>query len=129
MEELQLNHTYLIQFGVSDTIASITPILITDKAYHIRWNNGDYDEKWDLKKVFHRNWNIVEDISDFITTPIPSEKTKPENVLLFETELTQCYVCHGEGTVPDPKSTAGKTTCPYCLGAKMIPKLIRRAQK
>jgi len=129
MEELQLNHTYLIQFGVSDTIASITPILITDKAYHIRWNNGGYDEKWDLKKVFHRNWNIVEDISDFITTPIPSEKTKPENVLQFETELTQCYVCHGMGTVPDPKTTAGKTVCPYCQGAKMIPKVTRAIQK
>jgi hypothetical protein len=129
MEELELNHTYLIQFGVSDTIASITPLLITATAYHIRWNNGaDSSDKWDLKNVFHRNWNIVEDISDFITTSLP-EEIIPENVLHFETEFTQCYVCHGEGTVPDPKSTAGKTTCPYCLGAKMIPKLIRRAEK
>ncbi len=128
MKELELNHTYLIQLGTSDTIASITPLLITANAYHIRWNNdAESSDKWDLKNVFHRNWNIVEDITDFITAPL--KEIKPENVLQFETELTQCYVCHGEGTVPDSKSTAAKTTCPYCLGAKMIPKLIRRTQK
>lgn len=128
MKELELNHTYLIQFGASDTIASITPLLITATAYHIRWNNGvDTNDKWDLKNVFHRNWNIVEDISDFMVKP--PDEIKPENILHFETELVQCYVCHGEGTVPDPKSTAGKTTCPYCLGAKMIPKLTRTVQK
>lgn len=130
-DKLELDHTYLIQFGQSDTAASITVLIITEKAYRIRWNVDNKSTTWELKNFFHRNWNIIEDISDFVATENTKQGTPPAPIptgthIEYQTEFTQCYVCHGEGTIPDPKSTAGKTVCPYCLGAKMITKSLKR---
>jgi len=117
---LELDHTYLLQFGSSDIIHSITVLVITDKAYHIRWNRGmESNDTWELKDKLYRNYNVVEDISDFVV------ENKQDNALHVETTLVQCHICHGIGTVPDPKSTAGHTSCPLCYGSKMIPEVVK----
>jgi len=121
MEELnlELNHTYLLQYGSSNTISSGTILMITDKAYRIRWNNGlNSNDTWELKEYMTRTYTIIEDISDFVVEP------KEENTLHVQTRLIQCHVCKGFGTVPDPNSTGGTQSCPLCYGSKMIPEVI-----
>lgn len=120
MEELKLNHTYLLQFGSGDTLSNVTILLITDKAYHVQWNiDIESNTTWEQKRVFNNNYNMIEDISDFVI-----EKNVVENTLHVKTKLIECYVCKGFGTIPDDKSTTGTTTCPRCFGAKMIPESI-----
>jgi len=117
--KLELDHTYLLQFGTGDTVSSATILLITDKAYRIRWNRGmESNDTWELKERLNKYYSVVEDISDFVVEP------REETTLRVETKLVNCFICHGMGTVPDPKSTAGITTCPHCLGAKMIPEVV-----
>lgn len=131
INDMQLNHTYLIRFGLSDIVSSITILLITDKAYHIRWNRGlDSNETWELKDILNRNYNLVEDISDFVINNEPdwTIKSRP-SVLDVKTKLVTCYICHGMGTVPDPNSTGGTKVCPRCLGAKMTPEVTEITQK
>jgi len=117
--KLELNHTYLLQFGSSDIVSSVTVLVITDKAYHIRWNRGlESNDTWELKDKLYRSYNIVEDISDFVVAG-----NKEEKVLNVKTRLVQCHVCKGFGTVPDSNSTAGTKSCPLCYGSKMIPEV------
>jgi len=133
MEENLLNlvqgHTYLVSrnrgmYHTDGSIFAAKILLITDKAYHIRWDSGN--ETWELKDNLSENYTLIEDISDFIT---PEKKDKEPIMLEAKTELVQCYVCHGMGTVPEPNSTAGKKTCPACNGAKLVPKVISVAPK
>jgi hypothetical protein len=115
---LQIGHTYLLSRN-NIYILSAKILLVTDKAYHIRWDNGK--ETWELKDYLHSKYNIIEDISDFL---IEEKKTEPI-VLTTKTDLVPCYICHGMGTIPDPKSTAGNRTCPACNGGKLVPKQIK----
>jgi len=119
--KLELDHTYLVRYvgHSSGSVSSITILVITGKAYHVRWNNGlESATTWELKEEFDYKYSVVEDISDFVVEP------REETTLRVETKLVNCFICHGMGTVPDPKSTAGITTCPHCLGAKMIPEVV-----
>jgi hypothetical protein len=121
MEELklELNHTYLIRYGSSDIISSITVLIITDKAYHLRWNRGlESNDTWELKKRMSNDYSVIEDISDFVV-----DTNKEERVLNVKTKLVQCHVCKGFGTIPDNNSTAGTKSCPLCFGSKMIPEV------
>lgn len=122
IKNLQVNHMYLIKFGGQETLFSIKVLLITDKAYNIKWNGGN--ETWKLKEVLYRNYSLVEDISDFVV----DVELKP-TILDVKTKLVQCYICHGSGSVPEPNSTAGTKPCPYCLGAKMIPEVTEITKK
>lgn len=63
MKKLKLNHTYLLQFGSGDALSSITILRITNKAYHIQWNNDNENCTWEQKKVFNQNYNVIEDIT------------------------------------------------------------------
>lgn len=120
MEELKLKHTYLLQFGSGDILSKVKILLITDKAYHIQWNIGmENNTTWEQKKVFNNNYNMIEDISDFVT-----EKTEVEDTLHVKIKLVQCHICKGFGTIPDDSITSGVTTCPLCLGVKMISETI-----
>jgi hypothetical protein len=120
IKDLKLNHTYLI--SRYNTVSSAKILLITDKAYHIRWNGGA--ETWELKENVYNDFTLIEDISDFII----EMEFKP-TILDVKTKLVQCHICHGAGTVPEPKSTAGNKVCPLCLGAKMIPEVTEINQK
>jgi len=127
IENIELNHTYLVRYKHSDLISSITVLIITDKAFYLRWNRGDRStDTWELKDKIYNEYSLVEDISDFVVNEknnwsIADKKT----ILDVETKLVQCQICHGMGTVPDSKSTAGNTVCPLCYGAKMIPEVAK----
>lgn len=129
VKDLQLNHTYLIRYGLSDIVSSVTILMITDKAYHVRWNRGlNSNDNWELKEILNRNYNMVEDISDFVLDNLQTTTGK-EPILEVRTKNITCYICHGLGTVPDPNSTSGVKICPRCLGAKMTPEVTEITQK
>ena len=117
MKELQANHTYLLQFA--GMVSSVTVLMITDKAYRIRWNDRITENKitWELKTAIGSTHSVIEDISDFpIKDVIEDVRTN--------TKLKTCPICHGFGTIPDESSTGGTTTCPLCHGSKMIPETV-----
>lgn len=123
LKNLQKGHTYLLLRNHGSVFAAKI-LLITDKAYHIHWDSGN--KTWELKDDLYIQYSLIEDISDFVA----SEKKDVEPVVLeAKTELVQCYICHGMGTIPEPNSTAGKKTCPACNGAKLVPKVISVAPK
>jgi hypothetical protein len=71
--KFELNHTYLINKSTR-TIMSVTILLITDKSYHVQWNNDiDNSTSWELKILFEE-YNIVEDITNFISNKTFYEK-------------------------------------------------------
>ena len=116
MEELKLNHTYLLQYGTGELLYSATILLITDKAYHVQWNNGlESNNEWKLKELMNRNYKMLEDISDFVVEKITSD---------VKVKFITCPVCKGFGTIPDEKTTGGTSPCPLCYGSKMIPESI-----
>jgi hypothetical protein len=130
IKDLKLNHTYLIRFGTLDTLHSITILLITDKAYHVRWNREtDSNTTWELKERLYMDYTLVENISDFVVDKPEYKNNVQASVLDVKTKLVQCYVCKGFGTIPDLNSTAGNKVCPLCLGAKMIPEVTEISQK
>jgi DnaJ-class molecular chaperone len=129
MKELLLNHTYLLKYGYSDILSSVTVLNITNKAYSLRWNRGlESNDTWEEKEYIHNKYNIVEDISDFvINNNIPYQTTTDfvnmNNILKVKTKWIQCPNCGGNGSVPNHETTAGFVTCPICLGAKVIPEV------
>lgn len=69
MENLELNHTYLLKYGSMSTLQSATILVITDKAYYIRWNRGmNSSDEWVEKRYINGNYSLVEDISDTIAS-------------------------------------------------------------
>ena len=74
MEDLKLevNHTYLLRYGCTDTVSSVTVLMITDKAYKVRWN-GSGTETWEIKRRMYSDYSLLEDISDFVACN-PDEK-------------------------------------------------------
>jgi hypothetical protein len=115
IDDLQLNHTYLI--GRTHVLRSITVLTITDKAYQIRWNNNQNNPiTWETKYQLEFDYSVVEDISDFQTYQEPIK-------LKFCTKYVTCTICSGMGSVPDFNSTAGTKLCPLCQGNKTIPEV------
>ncbi|MFA5207343.1 MAG: hypothetical protein WC428_01685 [Candidatus Paceibacterota bacterium] len=124
MKNLQLNHTYLIRYSSQDTLLSITVLLITDKAYHLRWNNHiNETQTWETKSHLESWYTLVEDISDFviekpqdlkfdITYKINEVKWHP--YFLIE---EMCKVCGGERQIHDEHTTSAYKTCPACNGS------------
>jgi len=122
MEDLLQNHTYLLRYGNSDTISSITILMITDKAYKVRWNNS-ISETWELKRRISFDYSFVEDISDFIAPKLEDLKYeityKRADIKCHPfLEIEDCKTCKGEGQIPDDSSTSCHKTCPACNGSK-----------
>jgi len=129
-KEFEVNHTYLVRYGWTDTVHSVTILLASKEAYHIRYNNGiDSNDIWELKDKFHYKYNIVEDITELVEPKLVKQGEMAKPIVLSTTILTKCHICHGMGTVPEPKSTAGSKTCPLCNGAKMIPEKFELTQE
>lgn len=115
---LELNHTYLMQYGRGYSISSATILMITDKAYRIRWNNGlNSTDTWELKTYMDSQYSIVEDVSDFME----SEKINKFNEILHsKIQWKTCPNCNGKGTLIDTSSTAGSKICIECSGTGKI---------
>jgi hypothetical protein len=130
MEELnlELNHTYLLRYGCTDTLHSVTVLLISDKAYKIRWN-GSGAECWELKRRMNGDYSLVEDISDFVANERIEEFK--QNYLNVNTKLVNCPICGGSGEIQDfsGTSTTGKNICTRCWGSKMIPEIVEITQR
>ena len=124
MEELnlELNHTYLLKYGNTDILSSITVLLITDKAYKICWN-GSGTEHWELKERMNSDYTVVEDISMIIVKK--QQKNFDNTITTTEyvaTEYETCPICHGTGIVMNGQTTAAFITCPLCQGNKRVVK-------
>lgn len=120
--KLELNHTYLLRYGCTDTLHSVTILMITEKAYKVRWN-GSETESWELKRRMNADYSLSEDITDYLAP-------KPED---FKFEITykdidlkwhpyfletqNCKVCGGIGEIPDDKTTSCRKMCPACNGS------------
>ena len=114
---LELNHTYLLQIGSSDTISSATILMKTDKAYLIRWNRGlNGNDTWELKDKMYRSYNIVEDISDYVIDTINNES----EILKFKPTWKDCPECGGKGWIQDNNTTIGRSTCTRCWGSGKV---------
>jgi hypothetical protein len=120
MEEnkFELNHSYLIN-KYTRTFLSVTILLITDKAYHVRWNNGmnSSSTSWESKEILNE-YNIVEDITEFMNHENLAMNPSSRNVII---KRILCPGCYGSGVIPDTSSTAGNKLCPQCLGGKTVP--------
>ena len=124
--KLDLNHTYLLRYGCTDTVHSITILMITNEAYKIRWNGGSGSETWELKRRVYADYSLVEDISDYLVPIVP----KPEDFKFhhefdfdnikwhpyFLVEET-CKVCGGFGKVHNTNTTSCYKLCPACNGS------------
>jgi len=124
IKNLEVDHTYLIRFGTQHTLLSITVLMVTETAYHIQWNTNDVHSTWELKDKLGERYNVVEDITSLMAVKSVKQGEMVKPITMVSSKLVNCYVCRGIGTVPDSKSTAGRTTCPACNGAKMIPEII-----
>jgi hypothetical protein len=115
---LELNHTYLLQFRISDILSSVTILLVTEKAYRIRWNIGKIsNDTWELKKKIDDNYSMVEDVTDQLKDNTLHEVITKLNV---ETTWKNCPDCDGFGWIEDSNSTSGQRICSHCWGNKII---------
>lgn len=121
--KLELNHTYLVKLG--GVIVSMTVLLITNKAYHMRRNNGlKSTDSWEEIRTFNNTYTIVEDITEHM---VDYNKTFYEKICdeMAKTPSSRvcritCTTCGGKGRIPDSSSTAGDKLCPHCFGTKTI---------
>jgi hypothetical protein len=116
-EKLVQGNTYLIKYGSGSTILHVTVLMVTDKAYQFRYETGS--TAWVEKNEFERDYNVVENISDFM---VKEEIKKGDLPFTFATEYETCPICHGTGQVPNAETTAAFTTCPLCQGNKRVVK-------
>jgi hypothetical protein len=135
MKELQLNHTYLIRYGSNtDMLNSVTVLMITDKAYQLRYNiDQNSSSSWMQKDYFERNYTVVEDISEFLIKIKMGDLKfdNPEDLkfnityhvndkLIFNPHFLVeeiCPICSGSGQVRDCSSTSAWKPCSACNGS------------
>lgn len=128
MRNLRKDSTYLIRYNHMDSLSSITILMVTGKAYHIRWNNSPEPSfTWETIEHMYDKYRLIEDISDQIK-PISNKINFDTNTLEKEfpipktnLKLITCPICRGIGTVPDMSTSTMKKPCPLCMGSKMIP--------
>ena len=111
MEIIQ-GRKYLIKKADSDMVLLITVLTVTDTSIQIKRESGRID--WWTKKYLHDNYKIIEDVTDYNVY----EKNPDNQFNTTYYSVKACSFCYGQGQVPDPTSTAGKKTCPFCGGAK-----------
>lgn len=120
-EKLAQGNTYLVRYGSSGSVSQITVLMVTDKAYQLKYESGSTG--WVLKHDFERDYSIIENITDFTIKEIQKNFdgtfTFTESVAA---EYETCPVCHGTGSVPNSQTTAAFVTCPLCQGNRRVVK-------
>jgi hypothetical protein len=141
LKNLIENHTYLIRSSYSsDNVKSITVLIISDKAYKLRWNNDSNNNiEWRLKSFLDSEYYLIEDISDIIGNKPEELEDKfkkefnedfiglPNRFYYNNNEINwhphffveeTCITCGGSGQIPDDKTTSCKKVCPVCKGSR-----------
>lgn len=128
MEEIKLEKDkwYLVKeiYFHKGSIFEVYINYISELAINVAWkrNDGTIDYEWKEIKEFNKYYKPIE-ILPKSTQPIKFDVDK--NFDNFpKTKYITCPICHGMGTIPDDKHTAGNITCPLCQGNKMIPESI-----
>jgi hypothetical protein len=116
---LKENHTYLIRPSYSSgNVKSITILVISDKAYKLRWNNDCNDHiEWILKSSLDSDNYFVEDFKFYYNG---NEIKWQPHFFVAET----CETCGGEKKIPDSQTTSCYKTCPACNGTGKQPKKV-----
>jgi hypothetical protein len=135
---LKENHTYLIRPSYSSgDVKSITILVISDKAYKLRWNNDCNDHiEWILKSSLDSDNYFVEDISDILGNKSKEKDFKIDKDFKFYYNGNEikwqphffvaetCETCGGEKKIPDSQTTSCYKTCPACNGTGKQPKKV-----
>lgn len=125
MNKYKKGNSYLIKGRFDGILIPITILTITNKAYQIMWLDGG-KTTWEEKLDFMDNYTQVENITNHIKNQLNIPEIKQpvlqiaQTPTVSKTKLKTCPICHGIGTVPNPKLTAGVEACPLCRGNKMI---------
>lgn len=124
---LEKNHTYLIKHVSSyGSLISITILLVTEKAYHICWNNGlSSSNTWELIDKIKYEYDLIEDITELVND---TTKYNFDDLVLSRVDVLSkyflnpipCPTCNGDGLVLDNASTSGYKQCPTCFGSKSV---------
>lgn len=68
INNLEINHTYLIKYGISDGLYQIKILKVSEKAYFIEWGCNDKNRKdWEEKKTVSKKYQIIEDITQYVS--------------------------------------------------------------
>ena len=116
---LKLGHTYLIRYGTTDTVHEVKILIVTDKAYQVKWQSGSIT--WELKSRMNSDYTVIEDITiigkdlpfDWLKDNMPEFKVKFPNFYVEE----PCDICDGYGQILNNKTTSCRQTCPACNGS------------
>ena len=120
-ENLVQGNTYLIKYGISGSVSQITVLIVTGKAYQLKYETGTTG--WIEKREFEHDYRIIENISDFMVKE--QQKNFDDTITATEyiaTEYETCPICHGTGIVMNGQTTAAFITCPLCQGNKRVVK-------
>jgi formylmethanofuran dehydrogenase subunit E len=128
--DLKENNTYLLlNNGMFSEVKSYTILIVTDKAYYIRTNDGlETVNHWYTKENISNQYKFIEDITEKFNLIEKSSINLFNKSEIQETEINEevkpeyirCHICKGFGTLPDYSSTGGTKICPACHGSKMI---------
>lgn len=107
---LKLGDTYLAKRKFDkDSIFPIFVQYITNKTYKFIYENGN--SWWVHINNFNENYEIIENISEFIKEPFIDNK---EDKSWKSVNYNKYTKCNGLGTLDDPNSTTRKEHCDNC---------------
>jgi formylmethanofuran dehydrogenase subunit E len=131
-KNLEANHSYLIRMtSSSSSLLCITILLVTEKAYQVRWNTNTPATTWELITNFNGMYELYEDITTYMQHYYEPKENEFDYWKIDEAVLNRidvlknqipvfqiCPYCCGNGIIDDNTSTAGKKICPYCYGSR-----------
>ena len=113
---LTQSNTYLVKGNLSETLLSATILMITDKAYYVRWNNGLHsNDVWYLKSDFEDSYELIENISDHVLND-PIKKISES----IGFNVRECPDCKGSRFVENKGLTSGRSVCTTCWGTGYV---------
>lgn len=126
--ELHEGGIYLVKSKrISDkSVNQFTLVNITETSYELKYQHA-VNSYWMLISDFERDHEIIEDITDkhnrsLLLNIIPQKADDVDIISkmadIYSDVYENCYVCHGDGQIPDMTNTSMRKLCPRCLGGK-----------
>ncbi len=133
MKTLKESNTYLVEKKYSNVVDCITILIITKKAYQIRWNTSESPITWEFKENFNNKYFLIENITEKMTNKLDYTKLNLDFTKLntgpTSIQYKQCPICQGIGTLPSSNTTTGTKICPQCFGSKQTIEKVEISQK